>query len=133
MHNDKVVINSSDKRVFGFGLGAFETFNMLYFNSLLPAHNEYVRFYFEGDLLGLCGLLIYFIIMLIAAFKIRGRSKWIYLFAIIGLMVVSYSSNIFSMLVSQVYFIAIFTLVKPICVRNKFNGTILAGRSECVQ
>ena len=112
--------------LFGFGLGTFVDYNLLYFNSDLPAHNEYVHYYFESGILGVSGLIIFFLILIVSSFKIRGKEKYRYIFLVVGLIVCSYSSNIFSMLVSQIYFVAIFTIIQPIYI-----GRDIEYNSEC--
>ena len=118
--------------LFGYGLGTFVDYNLQYFNSDLPAHNEYVHYYFESGILGVSGLILFFLILLCSTFKIKGKEKFKYVFLIIGLIVCSYSSNIFSMLVSQIYFVAIFTIVRPTYVGRglEYNSEYVVSKYE---
>lgn len=112
---------TSSFNLFGKGLGTFVSYDMAYYSSVLPAHNEYVNVLFESGYLGLLGFVIYLISLIFYSIKFSGKNKKIYLMCVVGFAVIAFVSNIFSMLVSQIYFVMYLSYPLLFYYENKKN------------
>jgi O-antigen ligase len=105
--------------IFGYGLGTFSNYAKTVVGWDLPAHNEYLRMFFETGLIGLLSYFIFQIKTLIYSFD-KNKLNYIVFSMVLGFAAMSAGSNILDNLVSQWYLWALVAVSHAI-KSNKLN------------